>query len=67
MVRKSVPSSVADLLSLAIPCVETMCRASTLEVLIGALLSTLSSNNAPIRTLKSPLSLKTSEIDGAAA
>lgn len=48
MTSDSIPSSVADLLSLAIRGVEAMTRTSILEVRIGGLESTLSSNSTHI-------------------
>lgn len=48
VVSKSVPSSVADLLSTAICVVEAIIRKSILRVLVGALETTLSSNSTKL-------------------
>lgn len=67
MVNRSVPSSVVDILSLVTRSVETMSRATILEVLVGSLEPTLSSGNTRIWELESPLAWKNSEFDAAAA
>lgn len=63
VVDKSVPSWVADLLSLAICGVEVVSRASILEVRIGALKSTLSSNSTRIGELEPQLEPKRSNFE----
>lgn len=67
MVKESVSSSVADLPSLAIRCVEVMNRASILEVRVDFLESAWSSNNTRIGELESQISSKSSELDVATA
>lgn len=65
MFSRSVPSSVADLLSLALRGVEVMSRVYILEVLLGASESTFSSNNTRLCELESQLASRNSEFDAA--
>lgn len=58
---------MADLLSLAIRVVKAMSRASNLEVWVGAIMSTLSSNKTHIGEMESQLASKNLEFDAATA
>lgn len=63
----SVPSSVADLLLLTVRGAEEMSRASTTEVFVGALESTLSSNNTSIRESGGQFTSRNLQFDAPAA
>lgn len=65
VVNASVPSLVADLLSLAIRGVEAMRRASIVEVRVSGLDSTLLSTSTRIGELEPGLPSKTSEVNAA--
>lgn len=67
VVNYSVPSSVVDLLSLAMRCVEVKCRAAIAKICIGALESTLSSKNTRIGEPQSQPASKALELDAATA
>lgn len=68
VIMESVPSSVTDIVSLAIRSVELMSRASTLNVCIGALESTLySTNNTRIGKLELRVASKNLEFGEAMA
>lgn len=61
MISESVPSSVADLLSLAIHSLEVMIRTSIPKGYVSALESILSCNMTRIGQLESQLASKSSE------
>lgn len=63
MVNESIPSSVVDLLSLAIGDLEAMRRAPIVEVRVGALHSTLSSSDSRIGELGSQFASNKSELN----
>lgn len=67
VVRESVPLSVVDLQSLEIWGVEGMTRVSIPEMLFGALVSTLLSNNTRTGELESRLASKNSQFEAVAA
>lgn len=67
VVGESVPSSVADLLSLGIHCMAKMNPVSILQVLFGALESTLSDSSLRVWELQLQLVSKNSEFEAAAS